>query len=89
MAASTKNLLITGATGLIGEHITKAILDKKDSFERIGIFTSDNTLSIKSEHINRLKSQGVDILSGDLTSADAVREAYNGFDTVVSCVGSK
>ena len=84
----TKNILIFGATGLIGEHITKAILDKKENFGRIGIFTSDNTLWTKSEDIERLKRHGVEIIAGSLTSADAVKEAYNGFDTVVSCVGS-
>lgn len=89
MAATTKNILIFGATGLIGEHITKAILNKKDSFGRLGIFTSQNTASTKSEQIDHLKSHGVEIITGDLTSADAVKEAYKGFDTVVSCVGSK
>jgi nucleoside-diphosphate-sugar epimerase len=29
----------------------------------------------------------VEIFSGNLTSKDAVSEAYNGFDTIVSCVG--
>ncbi|KAK4550489.1 hypothetical protein LTR36_000068 [Oleoguttula mirabilis] len=87
MAASTKNILIFGATGLIGQHITTAILDKKEHFGRIAIFTSENTLSTKSEEIDHLKSQGVEIIAGDLTSADAVKEAYTGFDTAVSCLG--
>ncbi|KAK5118649.1 hypothetical protein LTR85_008114 [Meristemomyces frigidus] len=87
MAASTKNILIFGATGLIGEHITKAILDKKENFGRIGIFTSETTLKTKPEQIGHLESQGVEIITGDITSEDAVKDAYNGFDTVVSCVG--
>lgn len=52
--AETKNILIFGATGLIGGHITKAIIDSK-KFERIGIFTSNNTLWTKSEEIDALK----------------------------------
>lgn len=88
MAAETKNILIFGATGLIGEHITRGILDKKDRFNRIGIFTSSDTVRTKSVEIDHLKSQGVEVITGNLTSEDAVKEAYNGFDTVVSCVGS-
>ncbi|KAK3670930.1 hypothetical protein LTR78_009208 [Recurvomyces mirabilis] len=84
---TTKNILIFGATGLIGEHITQAILDQKSHFDRIGIYTSDNTLWTKHEDIGRLKSQGVEIFSGNVTSRDAVNEAYTGFDTIVSCVG--
>ncbi|KAK5109250.1 hypothetical protein LTR62_007232 [Meristemomyces frigidus] len=83
----TKNVLIFGATGLIGEHITQAILDKKENFQRIGIYISDNTLWTKSDDIARLKSEGVEIFSGNLTSRGAINEALNGFDTVVSCVG--
>lgn len=89
MAATTKNILIFGATGLIGEHITRAIVQSKDSFGRIGIFTSPNTIRTKGKEIDALKAQGVEIYSGDITSRDAVKEAYNGFDTIVSCVGSK
>ena len=86
--SKTEHVLIFGATGLIGEHITKAIIES-GKFKRIGVYTSDNTLWTKSEEIDALKKQGVEIFSGNLTSRDAVSEAYNGFDTVVSCVGSK
>ncbi|EMC96534.1 hypothetical protein BAUCODRAFT_148130 [Baudoinia panamericana UAMH 10762] len=87
-AHRTQNILIFGATGLIGEFIIDAILASKGKeFSRIGIFTSNNTLWTKSDEIDRLKARGVEVLSGNLASADAVSEAYNGFDTVVSCVG--
>jgi len=89
MASRTKNILIFGATGLIGEHITEAILDKKENFGKIAVFTSSNTLWTKSEEIDRLKSRGVEIIAGNLTSAEDVKEAYNGVDTVVSCLGSQ
>jgi len=44
MAAKTHNILIFGATGTIGVHIVKAILDNKASFGKIAIFTSSNTV---------------------------------------------
>lgn len=87
MAATTKNILIFGATGLIGQHITSAILANKDKFNRIVIFTSPNTISTKANEIESLKSRGAEIIAGELTSAGDVSEAYNGIDTVVSCVG--
>jgi uncharacterized protein YbjT (DUF2867 family) len=72
---------------LVGQHITNAIVNSKSDFGRIAIFTSNNTLKSKSDEINALKSKGVEVFSGDITSADDVTEALNGFDTVVSCVG--
>lgn len=87
MAATTKNILIFGATGLIGQHITNAILSNKDKFERIVIFTSPNTIWTKSDEIDQLKARGAEIIAGEITSEQAVTEAYSGIDTVVSCVG--
>lgn len=87
MAWVTKNILIFGATGLIGHHITNAILENKAKFGRIVVFTSPNTFWTKSEEIESLKSQGVEIIAGDLTSAGDINEALNDIDTVVSCVG--
>jgi nucleoside-diphosphate-sugar epimerase len=72
---------------LVGQHITNAIVNSKSDFGRIAIFTSNNTLQSKSDEINALKAKGVEILTGDITSADDVTKALNGFDTVVSCVG--
>lgn len=87
MAATTKNILIFGGTGLIGHHITDAILENKDKFGKIGIFTSNNTFWTKSDEIDSLKARGAEIIVGDTKSQSDVNEAYNGYDTVVSCLG--
>ena len=87
MATKTKNILIIGATGLIGTHITNAIINSKSDFGRIAIFTSKNTLQSKSKETENLKSKGIEILTGDITSTSDVNNALNGFDTVVSGVG--
>ena len=87
MVTKTGNILIFGATGLIGEHITSAILESKADFGRIAVFTSNNTIQSKAEKINALKSRGVEIIAGDITSGEDINKALNGFDTVVSCVG--
>ncbi|CBF84548.1 uncharacterized protein ANIA_08968 [Aspergillus nidulans FGSC A4] len=81
------NLLIFGATGAIGSYITAAITDARDEFGRIGIFTSQSTLTKKTKEINALREKAVDILVGDVTSKDEVLKAFDGFDTVVSALG--
>ena len=72
----SKNILIFGATGLIGEHITNAILVNKEKFGRIGVFTSSNTVWTKSDEIEELKKQGAEIIAGDVKSKSDVNEAY-------------
>ncbi|PWY67104.1 NAD(P)-binding protein [Aspergillus sclerotioniger CBS 115572] len=81
------NLLIFGATGSIGQYITDAIVSAQDSFGRISIFTSPNTLTNKPDEINALRHRGVDILVGDITNRDEVLKAYGGVDTIISALG--
>jgi nucleoside-diphosphate-sugar epimerase len=84
--SQTQNILIFGATGWIGKHITNAIVNEP-SFKQIAIFTSDETLKSKAKEIEALESRGVRVITGDLTSADDLNAAYKGHDTIVSCVG--
>jgi uncharacterized protein YbjT (DUF2867 family) len=72
------NVLVIGATGLIGTPITKAIISAKSSFGRIAILTSSATVAKKASEINSLKSQGVEILTGDLSNEQDVKKAYSG-----------
>lgn len=85
--STSKNILILGGTGLIGEHISSAILSSRQHFSRIALFTSANTLFTKSSFVDGLRAQNVEIIVGDIKLADDVREAFAGFDTVISCVG--
>lgn len=85
--SASKNILIIGGTGLIGEHISKAIVSSRQHFGRIALFTSANTIFTKSAFVDGLKAQNVEIIVGDIKLADDVREAFTGFDTVISCVG--
>lgn len=87
----TKNILIFGATGLIGTHITSAILAAAPTHDwSIAIFTSPSTAASKSQLLADLAARGAEILTGDITSAADIRSAYarnGGIDTVVSCLG--
>ncbi|KAK5281599.1 hypothetical protein LTR40_004584 [Exophiala xenobiotica] len=71
-----KKLLIFGATGLIGKYITQAIVENKDKFDRIAIFTSQGTVQSKADQIDALKKQGVDVIVGDVTNSEDVVKAY-------------
>ncbi|RMZ81287.1 hypothetical protein DV737_g2553, partial [Chaetothyriales sp. CBS 132003] len=82
-----KNILIFGATGVIGNYITRAIVDSKHLFERICVFTSEKTIIEKVQDICALESWGVEVFVGRLEEEQKVKEAYQGIDTVVSCVG--
>jgi FlaA1/EpsC-like NDP-sugar epimerase len=73
-----QNILIIGATGLIGNYITAEIVKAKASFGRIIVFTSENTIHTKSSQINELKHSGVEILVGDITKEEEVKRAYRG-----------
>lgn len=84
---TSSNILIIGGTGLIGEYISNAIVASRQHFNRIGLFTSANTVFTKAAFVDGLKAKDVEIIVGDIKLADDVREAYTDFDTVISCVG--
>lgn len=78
MASPSRKILVLGATGVIGKVLLNALLNAKNSFDRIGILTSAETLTNKPELIESFKARGADILTGDLYKDDDVLEAYKG-----------
>lgn len=81
------HVLIFGATGNIGQFITNKVLQSKPNISRITIFTSANTISTKTALVNGWKSAGASVIAGDITNATDIANAYQGVDTVISCVG--
>ncbi|KAI0017421.1 NAD(P)-binding protein [Xylariomycetidae sp. FL0641] len=83
-------ILIIGGTGTIGRYITKAILSASPPVaQQVSLFTSPATASspAKQELLTTWKQQGLMVITGDVRRADDVLAAYNGVDTVVSCLG--
>ena len=81
MADSTplkSNILIFGATGLIGKFIIEQIIAAKEQFGRIAIFTSPSTVKNKKDEVEKLKGEGVEIIVGDVGKESNVRNAYEG-----------
>jgi aspartate-semialdehyde dehydrogenase len=73
-----KNILVFGATGVIGKHIIQEIVNAQPSFDKIGLFTSASTVESKAEEINNWKNKGVDVIVGDVSSEDDVKRSYEG-----------
>ena len=78
MAAAPKNILIFGATGVIGLYITRALLNAKASFSRIAAFVSSNTTESKRHIIQSLEKQGLEVIVGDICKEEDVINAYKG-----------
>lgn len=79
MPSQLRKILVLGATGVIGRYIVKAIATAAPtSFDRVAIFTSENTINTKKEQIQWLRDHGVEIIVGDLNDEARVREAYQG-----------
>lgn len=74
----TPNILIIGATGVIGKPITTQIVAAKASLGRIAILTSQNTATTKADEIDALRKEGVEIFVGDLGVEGDVKKAYEG-----------
>ena len=77
-AQQTQNVLIIGSTGVIGTYITRAIVDERDKFGRICIFTSQKTMMQKIQDIAALEAWGVEIFTGRLESERSFKRACEG-----------
>ncbi|KAI1336678.1 NAD(P)-binding protein [Xylariaceae sp. FL0016] len=91
MASSTSSkILLIGATGVIGKYITDAIVSASPPVvQDIAVFTSPATASSldKQDLLSSWKSRGVYVITGDVNSSNDIAKAYEGVDTVVSCLG--
>ncbi|KAG9232619.1 putative isoflavone reductase like protein [Amylocarpus encephaloides] len=87
MSQTKENLLVFGATGYIGTYIIDKIVENKSSFGRIVVFTSPRTSKKKGGTVEKLKSEGVEVIVGDASKEAEVVKSYEGICTVVSAVG--
>ncbi|KAK0653091.1 hypothetical protein B0T16DRAFT_321068 [Cercophora newfieldiana] len=79
-------ILIFGGTGTIGKYITASVLRAHPPFH-VTLFTSPTTAATKTPLLDHWKSQGLSVITGDVTSPTDVSAAYRGIDTVISAVG--
>jgi FlaA1/EpsC-like NDP-sugar epimerase len=82
MSFKPRNLLLFGATGQIGSFILDAILSARDEFERVAIFTTQNTVETKVDLLLQLRKGGVEIIVGEISDEEAIERAYEGMNVV-------
>jgi nucleoside-diphosphate-sugar epimerase len=68
-------ILVTGATGFLGEFVVKELLDKNYDFCCFVRETSD---------VEMLKENDIELRYGDLDNLESIKEALEGVDTLVN-----
>ncbi len=72
----SQTVLVTGATGLAGANVCKLLVERGDAVRGLARETADTA---------PLKELGVEVVTGDVTDAEAVRRAATGSETVIHC----
>ena len=72
----SETILVTGATGLAGANICKHLIERGDRVRALARPAADT---------EPLDSLGVEVLPGDISSADDVRRAAAGGDAAIHC----
>lgn len=72
----SETVFVTGATGLAGANVCKLLIERGDNVR---------ALAREGADIGPIIAMGVDVVSGDITSADDVRRAASGCDSAIHC----
>ena len=72
----SQTVLVTGATGLAGANICKLLTERGDHVRALARETADTA---------PLAALGVEVVTGDVTDADAVVRAARGADSAIHC----
>ena len=74
-----KKILVTGADGFIGSHLTEMLLDKGYEVRALSVYNSFNYWG----WLDGLKHRNLQVISGDVRDPNFCREAVRGCDTVL------
>jgi dihydroflavonol-4-reductase len=72
----SETVLVTGATGLAGANVCKLLIERGDHVRALARTGAD---------VDPLVALGVEVVSGDITSASDVRRAARGSDAAIHC----
>lgn len=76
-----KKVLVTGADGFIGSHLTEALLEKGYDVKAFTLYNSFNTWGWL-DTLPKDKLNEIEIFSGDIRDPNGIREAMKGIDVV-------
>lgn len=76
-----KKVLVTGADGFIGSHLTESLLEKGYEVKAFTMYNSFNTWGWL-DTLQKQKLDQIEIFSGDVRDPNGVREAMKGVDGV-------
>ena len=78
-----KKVLVTGADGFIGSHLTESLLEKGYEVKAFAYYNSFNTWgwldSLPKEMLNE-----IEVFTGDIRDPNGVREAMKGVEGVIN-----
>ena len=76
------NILITGADGFIGSHLTEALVKEGNAVRAFVMYNSFNSWGWL-DHCNKDVKDSLDIFAGDIRDPNGVRKAMQGCDAVL------
>lgn len=80
----TQNILLAGATGMLGSQIARQLLDQPDARVRL-LLRSPNEAG-KKDALKSLLEHGAEFVEGDLADPGSLDRATQGIDVIVSAV---
>jgi len=80
VARGNPTVLVTGATGFVGIHLVKGLLERGESVRALA--------RPSSYGLGQLKRLGVEVMYGDLSNPQAVDQAMQGIETVYHVGGA-
>lgn len=81
MNLKNKRVLITGADGFIGSHLTEALLEKAGSVRAFAFYNSFNSWGWL-DSFPKSKLKNIDVFTGDIRDPNGVRKAMQDIDVV-------
>ena len=78
--ASFQNILLIGASGMIGRVIQAELIAKKENFSKLGVLTSSTSSPDpkKEAYFASLEAKGVQIIKADFSESYGLVKAFTG-----------
>src|ERR1700693_4660598 len=81
MSLSGKNILVTGADGFIGSHLTEALLNERCKVKAFVYYNSFNSWGWL-DTLPKEKLDQIDVFAGDIRDPNGIRTAMEGVDII-------